>query len=238
MSESAPSQCSSDIEAIQHLKHAIADGKHWYVALLEAIGLWGSAEEVYEGKHHRYLISSEAFDWLLLAERLCNEIDGLVPEQEKINLLFFGIPPVDISREEFSDMLGAVKYRAYLNYVYGVVVEEALVSAVEEEIRKENTGLVNRHDARAQQEACRRVYGADMITLLERFRQEKGCPVTDSITLAEEKEFTYWLFNYRLDNSDKERVASDTKKALQWLQHQRAVAIKRQATRSDNAMTS
>jgi len=31
------------------------------------------------------------------------------------------------------------------------------------------------------------------------------------------KEFTYWLFKYRLKHCDKARVASDTKKALDWL---------------------
>jgi len=238
MPDSSQGQCSSDIEAIQHLKQAVSEGKHWYVALLEAIGLWGSAEEVYKEQHYRYLIGNEAFDWLLLAERLCSEIDGLIPEEEKINLLFFGISPVDVAREDFINLLGPTKYRAYLNYVYGIVVEEALVSAVEEEIRKENKGLASRQDARAQQEAYRRVYGADMITLLDRFRQERGYPITDSITLADEKELTYWLFNYRLNNSDKERVASDTKKALQWLQQQQSVAIKRQATGAGNVQTS
>jgi hypothetical protein len=31
------------------------------------------------------------------------------------------------------------------------------------------------------------------------------------------KEFTYWLFKYRLKHGDPARVASDTKKALEWL---------------------
>ena len=77
---------ADDTQAIQHLKGAIAEGKHWYVALLEAIKLWASTEEDYDGRRYKYLIDGEAFDWLTLAERLCEEVDGLIPEKERINL--------------------------------------------------------------------------------------------------------------------------------------------------------
>jgi len=192
MSENSVSPCPADIEAIEHLKQAISSGKHWYIALLEAIGLWGSAEEVYDGQH-----------------------------------FFFAKPPVELSREEFSRLIGDTKYRANLNYVYGVSVEEALVSVVEEEIYKERNNFANCQDDHVQQEAYHRVYGADMTTLLGQFREERDYPRIESITLAEQKEFTYWLFRYRLDHCDKERVASDTKKALQWLQRQWAAGAKR-----------
>ena len=58
---------TSKAEAIKHLEQAIAGGKHWYLALLEAIGLWNTAEETYSGRTYHYLIGGEAFDWLLLA---------------------------------------------------------------------------------------------------------------------------------------------------------------------------
>jgi len=209
---------AADSEAVQHLKQAIISGKHWYIALLEAIGLWSSAEETYDGRHYRYLIDGEAFDWLLLAERLCLEVDGLLPEEEKVNLLFFARSPVELSKEEFRNLIGSTKYRAYLNYLYGVTVEEALVLAVEEEIFKEHrTNGFCREDY-AQQEAYHRVYGTDVNTLLHQFRIERGYPLQSSLTLTEHKEFTYWLFKYRLKQCDKAKVASDTKKALEYLQ--------------------
>ena len=34
------------------------------------------------------------------------------------------------------------------------------------------------------------------------------------------KEFTYWLFKYRLKRCEKARIASDTKKALDYLKKQ------------------
>ncbi|GAI16526.1 unnamed protein product, partial [marine sediment metagenome] len=52
-------------EVIRYLEQAIVSGKHWYIALLEAIGLWTTAEETHNGRHYRYLIAGEAFDWLL-----------------------------------------------------------------------------------------------------------------------------------------------------------------------------
>ena len=83
------SKNEGDIRAIQHLKKSVSNGKHWYLALLEAIKLWESTKETYNRREYRYLIDGEAFDWLLLAERLCQEIAELIPENEKINLLFF-----------------------------------------------------------------------------------------------------------------------------------------------------
>ena len=103
-----------DTQAIQELKSAIAAGKNWYVALLEAIRVWNSPEDDYQGRHYRYLVDNEAFDWLVLAERLCEELDGFIPEKERIDLLFFDIPPAELSRDEFKNMIGALKYEAHL----------------------------------------------------------------------------------------------------------------------------
>ncbi|MCK4723761.1 MAG: hypothetical protein KAT75_10670, partial [Dehalococcoidia bacterium] len=127
----------ADAKAIEHLKQAVANGTHWYLALLEAIKLWSSAEEDYEGRHYRYLIEGEAFDWLVLAERLCQEISELIPEKERIDLLFFDRPPLELTQDRFRKLIGPAKYRAYLNYLYSILVEEALISAVVDEVRKE-----------------------------------------------------------------------------------------------------
>lgn len=222
----ADSDHSADTEAIQHLKQAILDGKHWYIALLEAIGLWGSADEVYNGHHYHYLISGEAFDWLSLAERLCAEVDGLLSEEEKVNLLFFAIPPIELSLEEFSRLMGRAKYRAYLNYLYGIIMEEALILAVEEEVYKERRRFAPSQNERIQQEAYQRVYGADVFILLHQFRHEKSYPHRKSITLGEQKEFTYWLFKHRLKHCEKAKIASDTKKALEYLQRHWSLRMK------------
>ncbi len=206
------------IKAMDELKAAIAAGKHWYIALLEAIGLWATAEETHNGHLYRYLIAGEAFDWLLLAERLCQEIDDLLPDAEQDALLFHGKPPLKLTREQFKELIGSSKYHQYLNYFYGITVEEALILAVQEEIRKERWTSGYNKDYDTTTEAYRRIYGATKAILLRRFRKERGYPQRKSIDLTELKEFAYWLFKYRLKQCDKAKVASDTKKALNRLQ--------------------
>jgi hypothetical protein len=201
-------------EAIRHLEQSVLSGNNWYLALLEAMRLWTDSEETCNGRHYRYLIDGEAFDWLLLAERLCGAVDDLLPEEEKIALLFYGKPPLKLTKEKFKGLIGAAKYRQYLNYFYGVTVEGALLLAVEAEVRKEWRTSGYNHEHNLLNEVYQRIYGATKATLLKRFRREKGYPQLKSIGLTELKEFTYWLFKYRLNNCDKARVASDTKKAL------------------------
>ena len=207
-----------DAQAIQYLKESVAHGKHWYIALLEVIKLWRSREETYNRRHYNYLIDDEAFDWLLLAERLISEIDDFVPEKEKINLLFYDRPPVNLRKEEFRKYIGTAKYRAYLNYLYGVLVEEALVSTVIEEIRKERrVAGWDKYDDVADK-AYKRIYGQTQQFLMDSFKKEKKYTRRKIISLSMLKEFRYWLFKYRLKHCDKSRVASDTRKALLYMQ--------------------
>jgi hypothetical protein len=205
---------AQDTKAIQELKSAIAEGKNWYVAVLEAVRLWSSLEEDYGGRHYQYLVDNEAFNWLVLAERLCEELDGLISEKERANLLFFGIPPIELSKDEFKNIIGDFKYQAHLNYFYGILVEKFLLLSVTEEIRKKKRVLGLNNDNGIVDEAYQRIYGAPQFALLKQFRKERHYPQLRSISLSELNEFTYWLFKYRIKNRDKSRVASDTKKSL------------------------
>ena len=203
-----------DSQVIRGLKDALAEGRNWCVALLEAAGVWSSPDEDYEGRHYQYLVDNEAFDWLALIERLCAELDGLVPDEGQANLLFFGIPPLALSRDQFKSLIGPSKYRAHLNYFYGILVEKFLLLSVTEEIRKKKTVLGLSNDNGVVDEAYQRIYGAPQAALLKQFRKERHYPRLRSIGLSELNEFTYWLFKYRMKTRDKSLVASDTKKGL------------------------
>jgi hypothetical protein len=203
-----------DTQAIERLKSGIGEGRNWYVSLLEAVRLWTTLEEDYAGRHYQYLVDNEAFDWLMLTERLCEELDGLIPEKERTDLLFHGIPPVELSKEEFKNLIGASKYQAHLNYFYGVLVERFLLLAVTEEIRKKKRVLGVNNDNGVVDEAHQHIYGATQSALLRQFRKERHYPQVRSIRLSELNEFTYWLFKYRMKIRDKSCVASDTKKGL------------------------
>ncbi len=202
---------------VEYLRQAIVSGKHWYIALLEAVGLWTEVEENYRGRVYCYLIAGEAFDWLLLAERLCDAVGNLIPEEGKNALLLQGKAPLDLPPDKFRELIGSTKYNQYLNYFYGITVEEALIRAVQREIHKERQGFSAVSEREVLNEAYHRIYDAARATLLNHFRQEKGSPKTKHPGPTELKEFTYWLFKYRLKRCDGERVASDTKKALEHL---------------------
>ena len=203
--------------AVVHLRDSILAGKSWHTALLEAAGLWSLPQEEFQGRHYRYLILGEAFELLALAERLLAEVDGLVPQEEKELFLLSGRLPEDLGVAELKHILGLNKYRAYLNYWYGGVVEEALQLAVEEEVRKARymRGYVGRDDLSA--EVFSRLYGDTHYNLLCQFREEMGRPQSRSITLTEMKEFTYWLFRRRVKLCEPARLASDTRKGVEML---------------------
>lgn len=216
----SPSTTTGDAEAIRYLKQAIRRGEPWHIALLETIGLWSATEEAYHDRTYHYLIAGEAFDWLQLAERLCDEVDSLLPDDEKIALLFHGKLPANLSTEKFKKLIGERKYRQYLNYFYGITIEESLILSVYDEVRKERwvSGYNDEHDT--ANDAYRRIYGATNTALLKQFRRETSHPQRRSTSLTELKEFTYWLFKYRLKQCDKARVASDTRKAIErWKQY-------------------
>ncbi len=203
--------------AIRHFQNELATGKHWYLALLEAIGLWTDETEVYNGRDYQYLIEGEAFDWLLLAERLCDTVEGLIPDQAKNDLLFHGKPPLPLSPEQYKNLMGEAKYHKYLNFFYGVTVEEALIQAIREEVRKERRSNFWNNNTAEEEEVFSRVYDEPYSALLKQFRKEKHYHLLSNSTLTEVKQFTYWCFKQRIKTSEKARVASDTQKGLQWL---------------------
>jgi hypothetical protein len=186
--------------------------EHWFSALLSAVRQWPLPVERIGGREYHYLVGQEAFDWLLLAERLCAEIEGLIPEGESEALICHGRLPVDTSEEELQRLLGA-KGAAYRNFYYGVRVEEGLQLAVEAEVLKERFARVwdNGH---LDDEVFSRIYGSTHADLLARFCEERDLPDNGQMDLDTLNEFTYWLFKYRVNNSDPARVASDTRKGV------------------------
>lgn len=216
-----------DAEALRRLRAAIAGGAHWFPAVLEAIALWESAEEVRDGRTFRYLIGGEAFDWLVLAERLIEELGDLPDPAEKEALLFFGEYPVEVSPWEFQRLIGRAKYRAYLNHWYGVLVEEALQLAVEERILKDRRAVGLPPRARDDDAVFLRVYDATQSDLLRQFQSERDLPPAHELSLTDHQEFTYWCFKHRLMHQDPAKVASDTRLGLEQLQRMRAATGRR-----------
>ena len=164
---------------------------------------------------------------MLLAERLLDELGSVVSPEERTALLFHGRPPLEIGEDEFQTLIGTPKYQAYLNYLYGVVVEEALQLAVEEEVAKENQAGVWSAAHMDGATVYQRIYGRDLDDLLSSFQKERKLAETDGLDLTELKEFTYWLFKLRVRSLEGARVASDTRKGLAALSRVEAAYRKR-----------
>jgi hypothetical protein len=209
------SQQNSPEDVIAFLHQTIEAGEHWYIALLKSMARWNQPEEVIGERQYRYLIGTDAFDWLLLAERLLDEVDSsIISPHDRERLLFHGQPPLEMDEEEFQLLIGTPKYQAYLNYLYGVDVEEALQLAVEEEVAKEGHSHVWSSSNREGETAFQRLYGRPQEELLQEFCRERKMDVPERFHMSELKEFTYWLFKLRVRGHEGARVASDTRKGL------------------------
>ena len=186
--------------------------------MIDAMSRWSAPEGIHRGRRESYFIAGEAFDWPLLAQRLCTEVGGLIPGSEREDLLLRGLLPGRLGDQSIGDLmkegLGVEKYRGYLNFYYGVTVEEAILHAVEDEVRKGNLARGARYRTDETDEAFERLYGARRDDLIVEFRAATGAKVGRGISLRQARELTYWLFGYRVKNSDKAKVASDTKKGL------------------------
>ena len=217
-SNSTTTSSDSRLAAVEHLNAALAEGRDWPEALLEAMALWTAPEEVRKGRTLRYFIAGEAFDWLLLAERLLDETRGVVREDEMATLLFEGRFPDRFDTKRIPELLGGEKYRGYLNYHYGVTVEEALQLACELELRKRDTSNGVRYRTAYSEQAFPLIYRKSREELLRMFRETGAVDPEAISSMAEHRAFTYWLFKYRWANSDKARIASDTTKGLRQLE--------------------
>ena len=208
------SRASPPKEPLARFRYSLERGDDWFGALLEAIARWETSEEEVGDRRYRYLIGGEAFDWLLLAERLCEVADGVIPAEEKEALLFFGKTPQELDAEGFKRAIGAAKHRAHLNFLYGIVVEEALQLVVEEEVLKRHLAHGLEDCTGVEREVFEQIYSRDRDDLFAAYWEERGSAPPEEISYNELREFTYWLFKYRVRQSDPARVASDTRRAL------------------------
>lgn len=212
----------ANTEAINYLRKSLVQGKNWIQSLVESISLWTLEEETHQNQHNQYLLDGEAFDWLLLAERLLHEVEGLIPDDEKTGFLFSGDFSAYLSQEDFKKLIGPTKYSGYLNYWYGVIVEEAVIRNAEEEEGKgwPRSGKVAA--IKIRELAYKKLYGFDQQELYGKFLSDKGYTHPERFSIGLAKEFTYWLFKFRLIHNEGERVASDTRKGLLFLNKRRS----------------
>jgi len=200
-------------QGVEAFRRALERGEEWYPALLSVIARWGPPCEEVDGSTYQYLIAGEAFDWLLLAQRLLGEAMELIPQSEAERLLLFGIPPDGGDEESFEAAIGGRKYRAHLNFQYGVVVEELLLLSVEQEYQKAGR-LGGTGHAMPDVAAYEHVYGKSLDELMVLYRSETDSTLLSPVGQKHWQAFTYWCSKYRVRTGEPARVASDTRKAV------------------------
>tara|TARA_Y100000588_G_C13999526_1_gene815027 strand:- start:21 stop:857 length:837 start_codon:yes stop_codon:yes gene_type:complete len=200
-------------QAIEALRREVEHKRPWYPALLDVIARWATTEESLDGAQLCYLIAGEAFDWLLLAQRLLTEVEEHIPDDELEQLLIFGIPPDESTEEDFARAIGGPKHRAHLNFQYGVTVEELLLLSAELELHKAGQ-LAGAGQPQPDVMAYERVYGKSLEELQLLYATQTEMRIQTRLRLAELQSFTYWCSKFRLRHGEPARVASDTKKAL------------------------
>ena len=190
------------------------NGTPLLAALLEQVGKWSITEEIYKGQQYRYLIGGEAFDWKLLIYRIMDQLGDQLDQSVETSALDLNV--ISLS-EDLKRLLGHEKYRALLNYYYGVIVEDAILQVAEKEVRKARLGKGYQSQKNLGDDAFLKVYHCDRDVLLTQFKQQNSLSPDTVLDKFEKKAFTYWLFKYRLKSSDRAKLASDTKKGIEHL---------------------
>ena len=186
----------------------------WTMDMMELMRTWDVPSEVIGKRKFNYLIGGEAFDYLSLLERLTFDSRINLEKSKLEELLFYGHLPSYSVKDEMKNYLGWKKYRAYLNYWYGVVIEQCLQYVIEIEISKEfrSKGMVELDDL--TNVVFLRLYGEEAEVLWCKFCRATKRTRKESMSVTELEEYTYWLFKYRFEESDQSRFASDTVKGL------------------------
>ena len=200
-------------QGVVAFRRAIEGGEAWYPTLLHVVSRWVAPDETVDGIYLQYLIAGEAFDWLLLGQRLLATVEDLVPPAEIEQLIVQGVSPHNETEEEFEAAIGPAKYRAHLNFQYGIVVEELLLLSTELELHK--TGHLARHGLPpADIHAYERVYGKTFDELKVLYQSEHGEILGDRVSQADVRTMLYWLSKFRIRHAEPARIASDTRKAM------------------------
>ncbi len=217
-------------ELLERFRMAVGDpGRDWRLSLIETMALWPLASEQIDGRNFVYLLAGEAFDWRSLAERILKARDIPIPEEDREQLLLDWALPAGLKEEEFRRLIGFAKGAGFLNYFYGVTVEQAILLAVEEEVRKRRYARGFAPDDVGADVAYEILYGATRAELITEFggetgrkvrRQSRG-PERAAGNLSNVDHFTYWLFQRRFKKADPARIASDTRKGLEILERMR-----------------
>lgn len=200
--------------------------KDWHAAGISMVGAWPVTTDNSPNKLVYRLIGGEAMDWRQVI-KLGHEADSTLFEKYDVaswlrNSDIHG----DVGAHEFTDCLGEERYKAHLNFFYGVKVERSLLSVTVDDLVKNVVSCGGPANSVTRRQAYKELYGVTYIELKSQFQQylkDSGIQVDLSDI---EAEFRYWLFKFRLNNSERVKTASDTKRGLdRWHREQATSSV-------------
>lgn len=189
---------------IQELKNKIEKGVNWEKAVVDCISDWDISEEFYRGYKYKYWINNEAFDWMSLTERLGSAIKSYLNKKKYHELIFTGLLPNKSSYEYMKKVISKNKLSQMRNFYYGIIIEDLIYIQKSQQYLKNSIYTTNEYDGYEE------IYGKNINLLFQQFAKNIKFTKQTRINLYTYKEFIYWLFKFRIKNSDKTKVASDT----------------------------
>ena len=189
---------------IQELKSKIENGINWEKAVVDCISNWDIREEFYRGYKYKYWINNEAFDWMTLTERLGSAIKSYLNKKKYHELIFTGLLPNKSSYDYMKKVISKNKLSQMRNFYYGIIIEDLIYIQKSQQFLKTSIYTTNKYDGYEE------IYGKNINLLFQQFAKNIKFTKQTRINLYTYKEFIYWLFKFRIKNSDKTRVASDT----------------------------
>ena len=194
----------------------LALGTHWYLAALRAAGVWTLRSEIVRQRRLVYLIDGQALDLLLVIERLVTAGGGA--RRDELHRLLFHRRAADPAhrRPSFATL-----------WVRRAIRRTSRTSTASPSRRRCIARLSSRRPRPMRWtppragEIHERIYGRSQAELLAAYAEERGENPPRRLAWPAYQSFIYWLFRLRVRTSVAPRIASDTRKALDFLRRQR-----------------
>ena len=183
---------------------------------LKIIGHWPLKSEIIDGIEYQYWINDEAFNWYLLASRIIFS----VKDEQNIKKLDHFLSTVHFlpgsDQRIMINLFPPDKYRAHLNFIYGVILEEVIICFNEMEKNKDVLNQFNVTDSINL--VYLNLYGMDYTEFIRLYEFETKTKLDQFDTLHSYYNFLYWSWKYRLKKSTPEKIAYDSQSGINFLE--------------------
>jgi len=182
---------------------------------LKIIGHWPLKSEIIGDMDYQYWINDEAFNWYLLASRIIFS----VKDEQNIKKLDHFLSTVHFlpgsDQRIMINLFPPDKYRAHLNFIYGVILEEVIICFNEMEKNKDVLNQFNVTDSINL--VYLNLYGMDYTEFIRLYEFETKTKLDQFDTLHSYYNFLYWSWKYRLMKSTPEKIAYDSQSGINFL---------------------